>query len=59
MTDQANKWKYTLKFCEGVEGQEAKDIGVLQTSVNKSSDTHIVGRISATDIKTGGEYPKT
>ena len=58
MSDHAKHWQYTIKFCDGVDGQELKDVGVLQTGIgeNNTNEKHIIGRISVTDIKTGSEY---
>ncbi|XP_071805642.1 cation-dependent mannose-6-phosphate receptor-like [Asterias amurensis] len=54
--DQPKDWQYTIKFCEGVEGQKTQDVGVLQTSLNKSDETHVVGKISFVDIKKGNDW---
>ncbi len=50
------EWKYTINFCTAVEGSD--DVGVLQEGnwENNTDSSHIIGKITHTDIKRGSKY---
>ncbi|XP_038061997.1 cation-dependent mannose-6-phosphate receptor-like [Patiria miniata] len=60
LRDSAEKYQYDIRFCEAIDGRETEDVGVIQTELtgeNKSSPAKVViGRITATDIKTGTDW---
>ena len=60
LVDPSKEYKYTMKFCEDIEGTKG-DLayaGVMQYGNwnNNTDHKHAIGRINATDIKVGSKY---
>ncbi|XP_022110220.1 cation-dependent mannose-6-phosphate receptor-like isoform X2 [Acanthaster planci] len=60
LTDSAGNYSYDIRFCNAIEGQSTKDVGVLQTELKPDKPSApqkvVIGRITATDIKTGSDW---